>query len=444
MWEMWWFFRKTYIETFYSFIPYGIYYYWYFVRMGKTISRRRHLLLVRLVSAFVALGMMINALNKWMFGRVVFNKWIDYVIKVDIAYLVIFLLHEIVIRPWKKKNESPFKYYIGIIKGYVFEGSKELTDNEGKSKVEDEESESIDAKKDSEEHTCEKASKFNFSKITGLWRLGIIPLFMILAVAVFGKINIYHVVQTDYDISTEKKLSRDYKIAGLSDIHYGVSLSKSQLQKVCDRVSEQNVDAVVLMGDVVDEHTTREGLQEVVDAIASIKSKYGIFYIFGNHDKNRYIYRGEPNYTTDELVATMEKAGICVMADDTFTINDEFTIVGRDEDEMPQAGSLLTMDDLLSDVDPDDFVLLLEHKTGNRSSNANYNIDLQLSGHTHGGAAYTTGRKLVKNGGQYNRYGYYTIGKFQSIVSSGVARWGYSYKTDAPAEYIIVTIHSEK
>ena len=57
-------------------------------------------------------------------------------------------------------------------------------------------------------------------------------------------------------------------------------MSNNELQKYCDNISQRNVDIVILGGDV-DENTT---LKQMKDA-SSIKSNYGIVYVYGNHDK---------------------------------------------------------------------------------------------------------------------------------------------------------------
>lgn len=91
----------------------------------------------------------------------------------------------------------------------------------------------------------------------------------------------------------------------------GVSMNDSQLQKVVERISSEKPDIVVLDGDIVDESTTLNQMQSAFKILGGIDSQYGIYYTYGNHDKNNYT--SEPNYTVDKLADTIRENKINIL-----------------------------------------------------------------------------------------------------------------------------------
>ena len=86
----------------------------------------------------------------------------------------------------------------------------------------------------------------------------------------------------------------------MSDLHYGVSMNDNNLQNVVNRISAEQADIVVLDGDIVDENTTSEQMQSAFRILGQADSTYGVYYVYGNHDKNNYA--AKPNYSAEEMV----------------------------------------------------------------------------------------------------------------------------------------------
>jgi len=104
-----------------------------------------------------------------------------------------------------------------------------------------------------------------------LWKkihsISLIPIVMTVAVMILGYVNMNNVVQTNYTVYTEKNIRGEgYRIALIADVHYGVSLDRDELHEKCREISDKNVDAVVLCGDIVDNSTTAKGACEVFGA----------------------------------------------------------------------------------------------------------------------------------------------------------------------------------
>lgn len=145
-----------------------------------------------------------------------------------------------------------------------------------------------------------------------VYRSGVIAVVLTALVIGYGRYNIFHVVRTEYTVNTQKDIrSEGHQLALLSDLHYGISMDDDQLQKAADRISAEKPDFVVLDGDIVDESTTLSQMQSAFRILGSIHSKYGIYYTYGNHDKNNYT--STPNYTADQLTETIKENKIHIL-----------------------------------------------------------------------------------------------------------------------------------
>ena len=80
-------------------------------------------------------------------------------------------------------------------------------------------------------------------------------------------------------------------------------------------------------GDLVDESTTLPQMKEAFKTLSSIHNKYGIYYVYGNHDKNNYT--SKPYYTPKVLAEEITKDGITILEDNVEKINNDLVLVGR-------------------------------------------------------------------------------------------------------------------
>ena len=280
------------------------------------------------------------------------------------------------------------------------------------------------------------------SKFYRAWSLihtmQVIPILFTVFMIVLGYFNIHNVVKTEYTVYTDKELSSGgYRVALVADVHYGITLDYQELLSKCEEISNTNPDVLILGGDIVDDNATFEEMWEAFAALSSVKTKYGIFYVYGNHD--RQLYSTSPAYTEAELEDTISGFGIKVLRDDISYIDDDFVILGR-EDRGYRKAERANITDLLAEIDDDTFVLTVDHQPNEYADNLAAGTDLILSGHTHAGQLWPFNyfMDIIK----FNdaNYGLYDYGKMTAIVTSGFAGWGFKVKTAAPAEYVIIDI----
>lgn len=266
----------------------------------------------------------------------------------------------------------------------------------------------------------------------------LLPLALSALLLIYGYFNMFNVVPTRYTLHTDKFIRpQGYRVALISDVHFGVSLNETQLREVAARISAEQADVVVLCGDIIDSSTTKEGMEQVFSVLGSIESAYGTYYAYGNHDRPG---RNQP-YTQSDLTAAIEGSGIIILQDKALALTEDLTLAGRDDRGYSGKSSRLTPDALLKDADLSDFILLLDHQPYEYAQSAAAGADLILSGHTHDGQLWPIGdmQRLLRVNDLV--YGHAFVGSSaQAIVTSGLAGWAYPLKTAAPAEYVIIDI----
>lgn len=289
-------------------------------------------------------------------------------------------------------------------------------------------------------HLCFRRKKV----IDKVYCCGLIPILITMLIMGYGYWNMGHVRKTEYVVQTEKKIRPEgYRIAMISDLHYGTTMNQEKLAAYCHEIGQQNPDFIVLCGDIVDENTTYVQLQEVMQELGSIQNTYGVFYVYGNHDLSKY--SSHPGYKEEQFVQVMQEAGIQILADNHVQIHGELTIVGRNDWSYQWGGVHVRMDaeKLLRDVSKKDFVLLLDHQPRELEQNDKAGYDLQLSGHTHAGQIWPVGIISGLLGFGELNYGYQQMSHLQVIVSSGMAGWGYPVRTGSHSEYVMVTVEQK-
>lgn len=200
-------------------------------------------------------------------------------------------------------------------------------------------------------------------------------------------------------------------IVQLSDIHIGPLLDKGWLRAVVEKTNEQSPDIVVITGDLIDGYL--HALASSVAPLADLRAKYGVYGVTGNH---------EYYFNAPEWLPVFAQLGIRMLANEhhTLTIKGATVVMaGVNDVTSPDFDPQAASEQALRGA-PETVRILLRHR-GDRSLNT---VQLQLSGHTHGGLVFFM-RPLVAllNGGCVG--GLYTLpqgeqqGPGQLYVSPG-------------------------
>ena len=197
-----------------------------------------------------------------------------------------------------------------------------------------------------------KEKHLNFiPKIHKKGLLAIIIFTIIILGSVYG---MNHIELTEYNLTTDKIDNKSYSILFISDVHYGTVQNTQLLKDSILKMNNLKPDIVVLGGDIVDERTTKESMQEIFEELGKINSTYGTYYIFGNHDRQPYTSdyeNGNRTFTDSDLNQSIEKNGIKILNDDKITINNDIVLVGRSDAEWEDSINRTDVNEILNESD---------------------------------------------------------------------------------------------
>ena len=191
-----------------------------------------------------------------------------------------------------------------------------------------------------------------------------------------------------------------------------------------ERVNALAPDLVAVTGDLVDGSV--EALREEVEPFAALRARHGVFFVTGNHD----VYSGGESW-----VARVRELGMRVLRNERVAIGGAggFDLAGVDDHRGDWVhGSTEDLDAALAGRDPARALILLAHDPGTFRRAAKRGIDLQLSGHTHGGQIWPF--SFVVRIAVPFVAGLHRLGASQLYVSRGSGFWGPPMRLLAPSE----------
>ncbi len=221
------------------------------------------------------------------------------------------------------------------------------------------------------------------------------------------------------------------KIVQISDLHIGPVLDDHFLKTIVAEVNAMKPDLVAITGDLVDAPVTLIG--HLLRPLSTLQSRYGTYFVTGNHE-----------YYSDAQgwIPFLESLGVRVLTNECVSIGDEAKIdlVGIPDTRahifLPEHRSDLTS--ALVGRDPERALVLLAHRPNDVVEATRLGVNLQLSGHTHGGQFWPV-VPLVGLVHKYSAGLHSHSEQTQIYVSRGTGYWGPPMRLGAPAE--ITTIH---
>jgi len=224
-----------------------------------------------------------------------------------------------------------------------------------------------------------------------------------------------------------------YRLVHISDLHLGPMLGASFARRLTDRVNGLQPDLVAVTGDLVDGEVSR--YRDRIAPLGGLAARDGVFMVTGNHDH----YSGAAAWT-----AVFTDLGWDVLRNRRVDLGDAtagFHVAGVDDRQSAMfdgtEGENLT--GVTDGRNPERPLILLAHQPLIFPAAAEAGVDLQLSGHTHGGqiAPFQLMIRLI-----YSRFvsGLYTQGRSLLHVSPGTGFWGPPIRVGAPAEITVLEI----
>lgn len=236
------------------------------------------------------------------------------------------------------------------------------------------------------------------------------------------------------------------KIALLSDSHVGAVFNGEGFEKRLQKIQKEKPDVVLLAGDFVDDDTSLSDMKKSCKALGKLQTKYGVYYVFGNHDKG-YCAPEHRGYDGDDLVAELTKNHVKVLQDENVLLDNRFYLIGRKDlsEEREKGNGRKSMSSLTASLDHRKYEIVMDHQPMDYAAQAKANVDLVLSGHTHGGQLLFLKlfQAVTRAGGDDQIYGISTKNKTKFIVTSGIADWAIKFKTGCRSEYVMIHIQGK-
>lgn len=227
---------------------------------------------------------------------------------------------------------------------------------------------------------------------------------------------------------------RGFRIAVVSDIHLGPLAGRAHTQRIVDIINGAEPDLVAIVGDLVD--GTVEELGPAAEPFQDLAAPEGTFFVTGNHE---YFVEDTADWLNE-----LERIGVQSLrnentairrggaAFDLAGVND---LAGEERDDPPD------FDRALAGVDEARPTVLLAHQPVMVSEAAARGVDLQLSGHTHGGQMWPF--HYVVDTVQPSLAGLSSVDDTQLYVTRGAGFWGPPVRIGAPPDITVVTLEPD-
>jgi predicted MPP superfamily phosphohydrolase len=226
-----------------------------------------------------------------------------------------------------------------------------------------------------------------------------------------------------------------YRIVTFSDGHLSTTYGGSRFARVVETVNAQQPDVVAIVGDLMDGSLPE--LREDVAPLGDLVSRQGAFFVTGNHE---YLVSD-----TDAWLRHLPTLGVDVLRNERVELGRSgasFDLAGIDdataaESGLPGHGA--DLDAALDGRDENRPVVLMAHQPVQVEQARAAKVDLQLSGHTHGGQLWPFDYAVLLN--QPTVEGLSRQGETQLYVTAGAGYWGPPMRVGARPEVTVIELH---
>lgn len=166
------------------------------------------------------------------------------------------------------------------------------------------------------------------------------------------------------------------KIVQFSDTHIGFHYTLDQFQELTEKINQLKPDIIVFTGDLVDAPDDYKWDNRIIYLLKSLQAPYGKFWVFGNHDHG--------GYGTEIVQSVMNEANFTLLKNSHQVIeidHDRIILAGIDDVILGQPD----LQKAIENTNPELLTILLAHEPDFADKTVNFPVDVQLSGHSHGG-----------------------------------------------------------
>ncbi len=167
------------------------------------------------------------------------------------------------------------------------------------------------------------------------------------------------------------------KVVQFSDVHLGLGFTSSHLNRVVERINKLEPDLIIFTGDLIEDNKEFTEVEETAAILGKLKATYGKFAVYGNHDHGG---NGTKRY-----------AKILASADFQLLVNENQLITLKSGQRINLIGiddkllGKVNIEKAMEGIRKSDYNIFISHAPDVADEVTGYPIDLQLSGHSHGG-----------------------------------------------------------
>ena len=251
------------------------------------------------------------------------------------------------------------------------------------------------------------------------------------AVSILGYFNIDYLHLRRYDVTVSaQSADSELRICLIADIHAGSGTWQYTYDDMAQQIDACEADVLLIGGDLCDETTAARDLKNFMSALRSVRQpRYGIYYVYGNHDDLVEKWDAGVRQQFGEL-------GVRILMDEMVILGEDIQLIGCLDPSLgaEKTGSLLRR----LNPDPDKPILVLSHRPRHLREMASLGCDLVMAGHTHGfNIPQFLGVSLVNDMISGIRH----YGDMTAVTTSGTGAWGFHYKWPAESEVVCITVH---
>ncbi|WP_456032788.1 metallophosphoesterase [Ruminococcus sp.] len=269
------------------------------------------------------------------------------------------------------------------------------------------------------------------------------------ATCLYGIFNARNIKVNEYSVTVNKSCGSDkhLKAVLVADLHMGYAIGVDHITNMVEKINQQDADIVIIAGDIFD--NSYDGMDDpegIKAQLKSIKSKYGVYAVYGNHDIDEKILMGftfdwgGKQLHSEKMTNFMKECNIKLINDESVLINDEFYLVGRRDTDKPgtEDGTRAEISELTKYLDKTKPIFVLSHEPDELQKTADAGADIDFSGHTHDGQLFPGNLTI----GLFweNPCGMIKKDNMYSIVTSGVGVYGTFMRVGTDAEICAVDI----
>ncbi|KAA8885775.1 metallophosphoesterase [Nocardia colli] len=238
------------------------------------------------------------------------------------------------------------------------------------------------------------------------------------------------VKQLTVPLANLPRAAHGMRIAVVSDIHLGPILGRGFAERVVETINGTQPDLIAVVGDLVDGSV--EHLRSAVEPLSRLKARHGAYFVTGNHE----YFSG-----AEEWIEHVQELGMHMLANSRVELP-YFDLAGVNDIQGKSIGQGPDFTAALGNRDLARTAVLMAHQPVQIHDAVKFGVDLQLSGHTHGGQVWPG--NLVAGLANPTVAGLERYGDTQLYVTRGAGAWGPPVRVGAPSDITVIELASKQ